>query len=88
MNWRFAYSIGFHPWEDAAADPPFVAKAAELFAREQTGRQPPFGSALDLGTGSGIWGIEVTCQPRFASGGRLCTEGPAARPRPGPRGRR
>ena len=59
MNWRFAYSIGFHPWEDAAADPPFVAKAAELFAREETGRQPPFGSALDLGTGSGIWGIEL-----------------------------
>ena len=59
MNWRFAYTIGFHPWEDAATDAPFVAKALELFAREEIGRQPPYGTALDLGTGSGIWGIEL-----------------------------
>src|SRR5262245_22238661 len=59
MNWRFAYSIGFHPWEDAVTDPAFVEKAAELFAREEGGREPPYGAALDLGTGSGIWGIEL-----------------------------
>jgi SAM-dependent methyltransferase len=59
MNWRFAYSIGFHPWEDAATDPPFVAKASELFDREEKGREPPYGRALDLGTGSGIWGIDL-----------------------------
>ena len=23
MNYRFAYSIGFHPWEDAASDLPW-----------------------------------------------------------------
>ena len=59
MNYGFAYSIGFHPWEDAASDLPFVKKAAELFAREEQGREAPFGSALDIGTGSGIWGIEL-----------------------------
>jgi SAM-dependent methyltransferase len=59
MNYRVAYSIGFHPWEDAANDPPFVEKVAELFEREEEGRQPPYGSALDIGTGSGIWGIEL-----------------------------
>jgi cyclopropane fatty-acyl-phospholipid synthase-like methyltransferase len=59
MNYRFAYTIGFHPWEDAASDPPFVKKAAELFAREEGGREAPFGRALDIGTGSGIWGIEL-----------------------------
>ena len=59
MNYRFAYSIGFHPWEDAASDPPFVKKAAELFAREEQGRDVLFGKALDIGTGSGIWGIEL-----------------------------
>ena len=59
MNYRFAYSIGFHPWEDAASDPPFVEKAAELFSREEQGREAPFGGALDIGTGSGIWGIEL-----------------------------
>jgi len=59
VNYRFAYSIGFHPWEDAATDPPFVEKASELFAREEATRERPFGRALDIGTGSGIWGIEL-----------------------------
>ena len=59
MNYRFAYLIGFHPWEDAATDPPFVDKISELFAREESGRDPPYGLALDLGTGSGIWGIQL-----------------------------
>ena len=57
MNWRFAYAIGFHPWEET--DPPFARKISQLFDREQKGRQPPYGLALDLGTGSGIWGIEL-----------------------------
>jgi len=57
MNWRFAYAIGFHPWEET--DPPFARKISQLFDREQNGRQPPYGLALDLGTGSGIWGIEL-----------------------------
>ena len=59
MNYRLAYAIGFHPWEAAAADPPFVAKAAQMFDREERDRQPPYGRALDIGTGSGIWGIEL-----------------------------
>jgi SAM-dependent methyltransferase len=59
MNYRLAYSIGFHPWEDAATDPPFVNKFYELMDREESGRSPPFGAALDVGTGSGIWGIEL-----------------------------
>lgn len=60
MNWRFAYSVGFHPWEDAAKDPVFVAKATELFEREERDQNPPYGPALDIGTGSGIWAIELT----------------------------
>ena len=59
MNYRFAYSIGFHPWEDAVTDPPFVEKATDLFAREERERGQPFGRALDIGTGSGIWGVEL-----------------------------
>jgi SAM-dependent methyltransferase len=57
VNWRFAYAIGFHPWEDT--EPPFTRKISELFDREEKGREPPYGLALDLGTGSGIWGIEL-----------------------------
>jgi len=59
MNYRLAYSLGFHPWEDAAADPPFAEKISEMFDREEGGREPPYGRALDIGTGSGIWGIEL-----------------------------
>ena len=59
MNYRFAYTIGFHPWEDAATDPPFVKKISEVLAREEQGHEKPFGRALDVGTGSGIWGIEL-----------------------------
>jgi len=59
MNYGIAYSIGFHPWEDAATDPRFAQKISELFDREETGREPPYGAALDLGTGSGIWGIQL-----------------------------
>ncbi len=59
MNYRLAYKIGFHPWEDAVDQPPFTAKIAELFEREESGRGSPYGRALDIGTGSGIWGIEL-----------------------------
>ena len=27
MNYRLAYAIGFHPWEDLAEHPPFARKA-------------------------------------------------------------
>jgi SAM-dependent methyltransferase len=59
MNYELAYRIGFHPWEDAEAHPPFVDKFSELLDREETGRESPYGAALDLGTGSGIWGIQL-----------------------------
>jgi SAM-dependent methyltransferase len=59
MNYELAYRVGFHPWEDAGSDRPFVEKAAEVFDREERGREPPYGPALDLGTGSGIWGIQL-----------------------------
>lgn len=59
MNYRLAYWLGFHPWEDAASDAPFAAKISELFDREESGHEPPYGQALDIGTGSGIWGIEL-----------------------------
>jgi SAM-dependent methyltransferase len=59
MNYAFAYSIGFHPWEDAVSDPAFVGTFRELVEREERGRSAPFGPALDIGTGSGIWAVEL-----------------------------
>jgi SAM-dependent methyltransferase len=59
MNYRLAYAIGFHPWEDLAEHPPFASKLLELVAREEDGYGPPYGSALDLGTGSAVWGVHL-----------------------------
>lgn len=57
MNWNLSYAIGFHPWEDT--DQQFAQALASLLARDEQGREPPFGRALDVGTGSAIWGIEL-----------------------------
>jgi SAM-dependent methyltransferase len=59
MNYEFAYKIGFHPWEDLAEHPPFAGKLLELVAREEDGREPPYGPALDLGCGSAVWGVRL-----------------------------
>ena len=59
MNYDLAYRVGFHPWEDALDQPQFVERISELFAQEESGREPPYGAALDLGTGSGIWGVQL-----------------------------
>ena len=59
MNYRLAYKIGLHPWEDLAEHPPFAAKLLELVAREENGHAPPVGPALDLGCGSAVWGVRL-----------------------------
>jgi methylase of polypeptide subunit release factors len=58
VNYRLAYTIGFHPWEDLAEHPPF-ADTLELVGHAEDGRDPPHGPALDLGTGSGVWGVQL-----------------------------
>jgi cyclopropane fatty-acyl-phospholipid synthase-like methyltransferase len=59
VNYRLAYVIGFHPWEDLADHPPFADKLLKLVAREEDRYGPPYGSALDLGTGSAVWGVQL-----------------------------
>jgi cyclopropane fatty-acyl-phospholipid synthase-like methyltransferase len=58
MNYGLAYAVGFHPWEDLVEHPPFAGKLLELVAREEAG-SPPHGPALDLGTGSAVWGVRL-----------------------------
>ena len=41
MNYTLAYAVGFHPWEELAAHPPFAGKLLELVALEEAGREPP-----------------------------------------------
>ena len=59
MNYKLAYALNFHPWEDLAEHPPFAGKLLELVAKEEDGHEPPYGPALDLGTGSGVWGVQL-----------------------------
>jgi SAM-dependent methyltransferase len=59
VPYRLFYRLGFHPWEDLAEHPPFADKLTELFEREESGREPPYGRALDLGCGSAVWGVKL-----------------------------
>ncbi len=59
VPYKLFYRLGFHPWEDLAEHPPFAEKLLELFEREESGREPPYGPALDLGCGSGVWGVPL-----------------------------
>ena len=57
MNYKIAYAIGFHPWEDAERYKPFLEKITKIFEKEESGKNTPYGKALDIGCGSGVWSI-------------------------------
>jgi SAM-dependent methyltransferase len=59
MNYKLAYRLGFHPWEDLVEHPPFADKLLELVAHAEGPNGPPYGAALDIGTGSALWGIRL-----------------------------
>lgn len=52
------YRIGYTPWE-RLAELPAGDQSLQLFAGVEVGRRPPFGTALDLGCGSGIWSVAI-----------------------------
>jgi SAM-dependent methyltransferase len=58
LAYRILYAVGFTPWEQMA-EPQIAGQIADLFAREEEGREPPYGRALDLGCGSGIWAVAL-----------------------------
>jgi SAM-dependent methyltransferase len=59
LAYRILYRVGFTPWEQLATLPDLRARVSALFDREEEGRRQPFGQALDLGCGSGIWAVEL-----------------------------
>ena len=62
LAYRILYRVGFTPWEQMAKSTPIVDQISTLFAREEAGRQPPYGQALDLGCGSGIWAVKLAAR--------------------------
>jgi SAM-dependent methyltransferase len=59
LFYKLAYMVGFTPWEKAATHRLAAQQIAALLNREQAERTAPFGSALDLGCGTGHWAIEL-----------------------------
>jgi len=55
---KMVYGIGFTPWEDMP-NQPAGKQAAALLDREEDERETPYGRALDLGCGSGIWSVRL-----------------------------
>jgi len=62
LAYKILYRVGFTPWEGMVKSAPIVEQISALFAREEAGRQPPYGQALDLGCGSGIWAVKLAAR--------------------------
>lgn len=59
--YRILYRVGFTPWEQMAIHP-IAEQISALLDREESERQQPYGPALDLGCGSGIWSAELAAR--------------------------
>ena len=59
MNYKVAYAVGFHPWEDAEHCPAFFGRLMDLIGDVEAEIGAPFGRALDVGTGSGVWAVPL-----------------------------
>ena len=59
MNYKLAYRIGFHPWEDAEEQRPFTETLGDLLEREESGASRPTDrrstSAPAAGSGASSW---------------------------------
>ncbi|MFB3050673.1 MAG: class I SAM-dependent methyltransferase, partial [Acidimicrobiia bacterium] len=56
LLYRVLWRFGFTPWERRQA---WAEQVSAMFDREEQGRQPPLGAALDLGCGTGFWSVHL-----------------------------
>ncbi len=58
LFYKFQYLIGMTPWERMPTLP-IGEQAVALLDREESGRELPYGRALDLGCGTGFWSVRL-----------------------------
>jgi SAM-dependent methyltransferase len=58
LFYKFQYLVGLTPWERMPTLP-IGEQAIALLEREERGREPPYGRALDLGCGTGFWSVRL-----------------------------
>jgi len=58
LVYKFQYLVGLTPWERMPSLP-IGEQAVALLGEEESGRQPPYGRALDLGCGTGYWSVHL-----------------------------
>ncbi len=61
LFYKFIYRVGVTPWERMPMLP-VAEQVSAMFDREEGGRQPPHGRALDLGCGTGIWSVDLAAR--------------------------
>lgn len=62
LAYRILYGLGVTPWEQVAKLPHVTERICALLARQEAGREPPYGPVLDLGCGSGIWAVKLAAR--------------------------
>lgn len=60
--YKALYQFGLTPWEEDPTEGPAAEQISALLDREEDGREPPYGPALDLGCGSGIWSVNLAAR--------------------------
>jgi SAM-dependent methyltransferase len=58
LFYKVVYRLGFTPWERLETLPA-ARQALAMLGRVEAGRRAPYGPALDIGSGTGVWSVRL-----------------------------